>query len=84
MSTADDPSECVNLREDYFECLHHRKEIRRDNKVKEQQAKTFNAMKDEMKVGLYTLTSFRGFFTLTRACVRSFLDFPPLTRVTPW
>ena len=42
MSTADSPSECTNLREDYFECLHHRKEIRRSNSVMEQRAKVIN------------------------------------------
>jgi NADH dehydrogenase (ubiquinone) Fe-S protein 5 len=28
MSTADTPSACFALREDYLECLHHRKEVR--------------------------------------------------------
>ena len=42
MSTADSPSECTNLREDYFESLHHRKEIRRSNSVMEQRAKVIN------------------------------------------
>lgn len=42
MSTADDPSECVKLREDYFECLHHRKEIKRLNTINEQRVKIHN------------------------------------------
>ena len=42
MSTADSPAECTNLREDYFEWLHHRKEIRRSNSVMEQRAKVIN------------------------------------------
>ena len=33
MSTADSPSECTNLREDYFECLHHKKEFSRLNAI---------------------------------------------------
>ena len=28
VSKADVPSDCFKLREDYFECLHHRKEVR--------------------------------------------------------
>lgn len=29
MSKADDPKKCSDYREDYLECLHHRKEVRR-------------------------------------------------------
>jgi len=28
MMETDKPSKCAELREDYFECLHHRKEVR--------------------------------------------------------
>ena len=28
MSKAIDPKECLDLREDYLECLHHKKEVR--------------------------------------------------------
>mmetsp|Transcript_4946 Transcript_4946/g.17808 ORF Transcript_4946/g.17808 Transcript_4946/m.17808 type:complete len:81 (-) Transcript_4946:481-723(-) len=27
MMETDQPSKCADLREDYFECLHHRKEV---------------------------------------------------------
>ena len=53
MSTADDPSECANLREDYFECLHHRKEIGRANTVAEQRAKLINDKADALKAELW-------------------------------
>ena len=33
MSTARDPSECKDFREDYLECLHHKKEFQRTNAV---------------------------------------------------
>lgn len=53
MSTADDPSECVNLREDYFECLHHRKEIKRINTINEQRAKLINDKAEELKADIW-------------------------------
>eukprot|EP00850_Spirogloea_muscicola_P026890 SM011791S25562 [mRNA] locus=s11791:195:383:- [translate_table: standard] len=28
MARCEEPSQCAPLREDYFECLHHRKEVR--------------------------------------------------------
>lgn len=28
MADTDDPRKCFEAREDYFECLHHRKEVR--------------------------------------------------------
>lgn len=28
MSTENDSGKCADLREDYFECLHHKKEVR--------------------------------------------------------
>ena len=33
MSTAEDPSECKDVREDYLECLHHKKEFQRANAI---------------------------------------------------
>jgi NADH dehydrogenase (ubiquinone) Fe-S protein 5 len=33
MMETDKPSACADLREDYFECLHHRKEIGRLNRI---------------------------------------------------
>ena len=33
MSTADSPKECYALREDYSECLHHKKEYTRMNRI---------------------------------------------------
>lgn len=30
MSKTDSPKECRDFREDYLECLHHRKEVRRE------------------------------------------------------
>mmetsp|Transcript_8225 Transcript_8225/g.21200 ORF Transcript_8225/g.21200 Transcript_8225/m.21200 type:complete len:88 (-) Transcript_8225:394-657(-) len=33
MVETDKPSKCIDLREDYFECLHHRKEISRVNRI---------------------------------------------------
>ena len=33
MSTADSPKECYTLREDYSECLHHKKEYTRMNRI---------------------------------------------------
>ena len=33
MSTAEDPSECKDVREDYLECLHHKKEFQRANSI---------------------------------------------------
>ena len=30
MSDTDNPRKCHSYREDYLECLHHRKEVRRD------------------------------------------------------
>ena len=53
MSTADDPSECVNLREDYFECLHHRKEIKRINTINEQRAKLINDKAEDLKADIW-------------------------------
>ncbi|KAL3679311.1 hypothetical protein R1sor_022267 [Riccia sorocarpa] len=41
MSRCAEPGDCAALREDYFECLHHRKEysrINRINKEKERRA----------------------------------------------
>lgn len=33
MSTSGDPSECKDIREDYLECLHHKKEFKRANTI---------------------------------------------------
>uniref|UniRef100_A0A7S0SRJ3 NADH dehydrogenase [ubiquinone] iron-sulfur protein 5 n=1 Tax=Mantoniella antarctica TaxID=81844 RepID=A0A7S0SRJ3_9CHLO len=33
MSTADDPSDCIYMRADYIECLHHRNEVINQNTV---------------------------------------------------
>eukprot|EP00884_Botryococcus_braunii_P022576 jgi/Botrbrau1/9001/Bobra.0148s0104.1 len=33
MSTTDDPKKCAWKREDYLECLHHRKEFTRRNMI---------------------------------------------------
>jgi len=33
MSTASDPSDCKDVREDYLECLHHKKEFQRTNAI---------------------------------------------------
>mmetsp|Transcript_13817 Transcript_13817/g.41768 ORF Transcript_13817/g.41768 Transcript_13817/m.41768 type:complete len:82 (+) Transcript_13817:215-460(+) len=33
MSETDDPAKCRALRDDYLECLHHRKEYTRLNKI---------------------------------------------------
>ncbi|KAI8111424.1 hypothetical protein M9435_003925 [Picochlorum sp. BPE23] len=33
MSEADDPKQCKDFRDDYLECLHHRKEFARLNAV---------------------------------------------------
>jgi NADH dehydrogenase (ubiquinone) Fe-S protein 5 len=33
MSTASDPSDCKDVREDYLECLHHKKEFQRANAI---------------------------------------------------
>ena len=49
MSTADEPTECFKLREDYFECLHHRKEIKRINAVNAQRSKMINEKADELR-----------------------------------
>lgn len=53
MSSADDPSECANLRDDYFECLHHRKEIQRNNSVEEQRAKLINEKAEKLKAEIW-------------------------------
>ncbi|QDZ24012.1 hypothetical protein HOP50_12g65520 [Chloropicon primus] len=39
MMETDQPSKCAELREDYFECLHHRKEIGRFNRIGQEIAK---------------------------------------------
>ncbi|KAK9809235.1 hypothetical protein WJX72_011875 [[Myrmecia] bisecta] len=40
MSTAEEPAKCKDLRDDYLECLHHRKEFTRLNMIyKEKQRK---------------------------------------------
>mmetsp|Transcript_8528 Transcript_8528/g.15767 ORF Transcript_8528/g.15767 Transcript_8528/m.15767 type:complete len:81 (-) Transcript_8528:81-323(-) len=39
MMETDKPSKCAELREDYFECLHHRKEIARYNQIGKELAK---------------------------------------------
>ena len=28
VASTEDPKQCIDLRDDYFECLHHRKEVR--------------------------------------------------------
>jgi NADH dehydrogenase (ubiquinone) Fe-S protein 5 len=53
MSTADDPSECNDLREDYFECLHHRKEITRENTINEQRYKNMMEKSDKLKEDIW-------------------------------
>ena len=39
MAKAKNPKDCVLLREDYLECLHHRKEISRLNTIRRQERK---------------------------------------------
>ena len=39
MATAEEPRACKDLRDDYLECLHHRKEIARLNAVYREQKK---------------------------------------------
>ena len=46
---ADVPSECKELREDYFECLHHRKEFARMNAITLQKAARDKAAKEAAK-----------------------------------
>jgi|TARA_B110000977_G_scaffold3997_1_gene5570 NADH dehydrogenase (ubiquinone) Fe-S protein 5 len=53
MSTADDPSECGTLREDYFECLHHKKEITRQNAVEERRATLINEKGEKLKAEIW-------------------------------
>lgn len=53
MSTADDPSECASLREDYFECLHHKKEITRQNAVEERRAELINDKAEKLKAEMW-------------------------------
>lgn len=53
MYTADDPSECNDLREDYFECLHHRKEITRENTINEQRYKNMMEKSDKLKEDIW-------------------------------
>ena len=46
MSKADVPSDCKEMREDYFECLHHRKEFARMNTIVMQKAARDKAAKE--------------------------------------
>ena len=43
MSTSPDSSACKDLREDYMECLHHKKEITRFNALQEERVKKMKA-----------------------------------------
>lgn len=47
MTEADHPKKCVDYMEDYFECLHHRKEIGRYNKIAAEYKKQQDAKKAE-------------------------------------
>lgn len=46
MKDADTPADCFDNREDYIECLHHRKEISRMRRVAEEAKKQGRAMPD--------------------------------------
>ena len=50
MNEADDRSACFKFREDYVECLHHKKEYRRENEIEnERQRRKKEALLKEMR-----------------------------------
>ena len=49
MSHADEPKACTLQREDYFECLHHRKEFARLNAIQLQKEARDKAEKEAAK-----------------------------------
>jgi NADH dehydrogenase (ubiquinone) Fe-S protein 5 len=46
---AEQPSDCKHLQEDYLECLHHRKEIVRENTIERERAKEKERQLEEKK-----------------------------------
>eukprot|EP00960_Hanusia_phi_P043006 755815-Hanusia_phi.AAC.5 len=72
MKQTDDPNTCVKLREDYFECLHHFKEIARLNAItvearrQEKLAKEVNPLLRKEIIYLESLYSYIYFAKLTQ------------------
>lgn len=47
MSQCEEPSECEKMKEDYFECLHHRKEYARMNAINKEKERQMRAKPGE-------------------------------------
>mmetsp|Transcript_41327 Transcript_41327/g.101828 ORF Transcript_41327/g.101828 Transcript_41327/m.101828 type:complete len:182 (-) Transcript_41327:46-591(-) len=60
MSTADDPMECRNLREDYFECLHHKKEYTRISTINKEANKQMNEAYDAERAEMWRIAFLTG------------------------
>ena len=58
MSEAEDPKDCEMLRNDYLECLHHRKEIKRINAINKQVAKNHEDRADALKAQVRRVVSY--------------------------
>lgn len=51
MSSCRQPKDCVLLREDYLECLHHAKEFQRRNRVYKEEQRQIRAAVRKAKEG---------------------------------
>ncbi|MCL7034782.1 hypothetical protein MKW94_011912 [Papaver nudicaule] len=51
MSSCRQPKDCVLLREDYLECLHHAKEFQRRNRVYKEEQRQKRAAARKLKEG---------------------------------
>ena len=58
MSEAGDPKDCEVLRNDYLECLHHRKELKRINTINKQVAKNHEEKADALKAQVRRVVSY--------------------------
>ncbi|GBG91400.1 hypothetical protein CBR_g52287 [Chara braunii] len=49
MSQCEEPAQCLKLREDYFECLHHHKEFSRINAINKEKLRQLKEAKEGKK-----------------------------------
>ncbi|CAH1762090.1 15937_t:CDS:2 [Entrophospora sp. SA101] len=54
---ANRPEDCIMEKEDYFECLHHTKEIARAKKIKAQELKMIEKRREEDQIAKKKLDS---------------------------
>lgn len=57
MSHADDPTLCRLKRDDYFECLHHKKEFERRNRITKERLAVGPAPQEEITIEIPTQVS---------------------------